>query len=324
MPRRNRVVYSNAFYHVMNRGKDHQRIFHDERYYQEFLDVLGQASERFTAIFHAYCLMGNHYHLLVQTPESNISRIMRHINGVYTQKYNRLAGTDGSLFRGRFKAIVVDEDAYLLQLSRYIHLNPIANKKPLVTHLENYRWSSYRAYLGKTHAPDWLVRDMTYQLLGPSTSFKQYQTFVEQELDDEIKQFYKAYPTEAVLGNKAFKEALILNIPNIENNLCDGYIFKKIDVEQIVNWVAQIFQVEKTIILTAKSYGKGVNTPRKFAMYCCQSHTNMSLQTIAEHFGLSSRGSVSCVIFDIKKQLKKGLLTRELKQLKQLIAKYRQ
>jgi len=105
MTRPLRIEYENAFYHVMNRGRAHQTIFHEEVYYQTFLEILADACERFDCIVHAYSLMGNHYHLLVQTPKANLSRIMRHVNGVYTQKFNRLKRTDGPFFRGRFKAI---------------------------------------------------------------------------------------------------------------------------------------------------------------------------------------------------------------------------
>ena len=90
MPRPERIEYENAFYHAMNRGRGRQNVFHDEPYYQAFLDTLAEVHQRFNCVFHAYCLMGNHYHLLIETPDANLGRIMRHINGVYTQRYNRL------------------------------------------------------------------------------------------------------------------------------------------------------------------------------------------------------------------------------------------
>ena len=138
MPRPPRIEYENAFYHVMNRGRAREAIFHDKVYYDAFLKTLKEAVKRFDCVIHAYCLMGNHYHLLIQTPKANLSRVMRHINGVYTQRHNRLRLTDGPLFRGRFKAILVDIDSYLLHLSRYIHRNPIDMKSPLVENLVMY------------------------------------------------------------------------------------------------------------------------------------------------------------------------------------------
>ncbi len=159
MPRPLRIEYDHAFYHVMNRGKGRQDIFHDGRYFQAFLDTVAEAQQRFNAVIHCYCLMSNHYHILIETPLGNLGRIMRHINGVYTQRYNRLKRTDGPLFRGRYKAILVDADSYLLQLSRYIHRNPIESKKLLVEKLEQWPWSSYPAYTRKVDVPHWLTVD---------------------------------------------------------------------------------------------------------------------------------------------------------------------
>ena len=153
MVRSLRIEYEHAFYHVMNHGKGWQDIFCGDGYFQAFLDTIVEASERFNAIIHCYCLMNNHYHLLIETPIANLGRVMRHINGVYTQRYNRMKKTDGPLFRGRYKAILVDADSYLLQLSSYIHRNPIECRKPLVVKLEVWPWSGYPAYIGKVCAP---------------------------------------------------------------------------------------------------------------------------------------------------------------------------
>ena len=129
MSRPQRILYENAYYHVMNRGAGRCQIFHGREDREIFLQTLGEACHQFRVEIHAYCLMGNHYHLLIKTPQANLSRAMQHINGVYTQRYNRLNKTDGSLFRGRYKAILVDSDAYLLHLSKYIHLNPLSARK---------------------------------------------------------------------------------------------------------------------------------------------------------------------------------------------------
>jgi len=140
MPRAPRIQYENAFYHVMIRGRGRRWIYHSRAYYEAFLQTLEESHDRFDARFHAYCLMGNHYHLLVETPLANLGRIMRHINGVYTQRHNRLKKTDGPLFRGRYKSILVDEDAYLLQVSCYIHRNPLEVKRAASDALESHQW----------------------------------------------------------------------------------------------------------------------------------------------------------------------------------------
>ena len=112
MARPLRIEYEDAFYHVMNRGRGRQWVFHDPAYYNDFLKCLNEANKRFGVEVHSYCLMGNHYHLFLKTPRGNLSRIMRHIDGVYTQRHNRRKRTDGTLFRGRYKAIVIDAGSY--------------------------------------------------------------------------------------------------------------------------------------------------------------------------------------------------------------------
>ena len=125
MTRPLRIEYEDAYYHVMNRGRGRQWVFPAADYYEDYLQCLSEANKRFGIEIHAYCLIGNHYHLLIKTPRGNLGRAMRHIDGVYTQRHNRRKRTDGPLFRGRYKAIVVDVSSYLLQVSRYIHRNPI-------------------------------------------------------------------------------------------------------------------------------------------------------------------------------------------------------
>ena len=154
MARPLRVHYPNAWYHVMNRGAGRQRIFNNNIHRIIFLELLEECHKMFNVKIYAYCLMDNHYHLLLSTPDANLSGAMRHLNGVYTQRFNRISKTDGPLFRGRYKAQLVEEDCYLLIVSRYIHLNPV--KAGLVDHPAKYKWSSYAAYLGLAKVPTWL------------------------------------------------------------------------------------------------------------------------------------------------------------------------
>jgi hypothetical protein len=124
---------------------------------------------------------------------------MRHINGIYTQRFNRLKKTDGPLFRGRYKAILVDSDACLLSLSRYIHRNPIETQKPFVKQLEQYPSSSYPAYIGQVTPPPWLEQKQVYGLLGKRNRFQAYQRYVEQGIDEELTAFYGKKNIAAVL-----------------------------------------------------------------------------------------------------------------------------
>ena len=154
MSRPLRIEFPGAIYHVTSRGDRREAIYQDEVDRQVQLEVLAQAMDRFDAQVLSYCLMGNHYHLVLHTRQGNLSRLMRHFNGVYTQAYNRRHGLVGHLFQGRFKAILVDRDAYLMALCRYVERNPVA--AGLVGDAGEWPWSSYRAHVGQAATPPWL------------------------------------------------------------------------------------------------------------------------------------------------------------------------
>jgi putative transposase len=154
MARPLRIEFPGAVYHVTSRGDRREPIFEDDEDRNTFLNVVAQATERFDAVILAYCLMDNHYHLVVHTRRGNLSRLMQQLNGVYTQLYNRRHRKVGHLFQGRFKGILVDENAYLLEVCRYVDLNPIRAR--MVRDPGNWRWSSYRAHTGNATPPAWL------------------------------------------------------------------------------------------------------------------------------------------------------------------------
>ena len=157
MSRPIRIAFPDALYHVTSRGDRREDIFEDDLDRQTFLSTLEQVVAQFNWVCYAWCLMGNHYHLLIQTPDGNLSKGMRQLNGVYTQANNRRHGRVGHLFQGRFKAILVDTDAYLLELSRYVVLNPV--RAGMVKNVTDWRWSSYRASVGLEPAAPWLAID---------------------------------------------------------------------------------------------------------------------------------------------------------------------
>ena len=154
MARPLRLEFPGAIYHVTSRGDRREPIFEDDEDRDVFLAVVAQAMERFDAVALAYCLMDNHYHLVIHTRRGNLSRLMQQLNGVYTQTYNRRHNKVGHLFQGRFKGILVDEHAYLLEVCRYVDLNPVRAR--LVRDPGKWRWSSYRAHTGNAISPAWL------------------------------------------------------------------------------------------------------------------------------------------------------------------------
>ncbi|MEO8628518.1 MAG: transposase [Betaproteobacteria bacterium] len=157
MARPLRIEFPGAVYHITARGNARQAIYLDDEDADNFLRVLGKVVSRFDLLLHAYCLMDNHYHLLVETPNANLSRALRQLNGVYTQSFNRRHGKSGSVLQGRFKSILVDKARYLLQLARYVVLTPVRAK--LVKKPDAYRWSSFRATVGLDPVPAFLSTD---------------------------------------------------------------------------------------------------------------------------------------------------------------------
>ncbi|MFV1985190.1 MAG: transposase [Thiohalomonadales bacterium] len=324
MPRPPRIEYENAYYHVMNRGKGRQRIFHSDAYYHAFLSCLAEASERFDVIVHGYCLMSNHYHLLLQTRHANLGRVMRHINGVYTQRYNRLKHTDGPLFRGRYKAIVIEKDSYLLQLSRYIHRNPIELKQPLVKKLEQYRWSSYPAYINKDKTPHWLHRDTLYEMLGQRQKYQGYEIYVMQGNDTDIKKFYSRTNIPGAMGQSSFIEWLQDEIiPEVDDKtLVNTVLQHKLTIKEIIQYVALYYKLEtKQLTTVVKGPGKGL-LARKIAMYLCQQLGGYQLTDIMESFELSNRGSVSFITSQIRRNCGENRkLEKEINDIKSYIIK---
>jgi REP element-mobilizing transposase RayT len=151
------IEFHGALYHVTARGNARQDFFLDDEDRQQFLGVLARVVSRFHLLLQAYCLMDNHFHLVAETPEANLSKVMRQLNGVYTQAFNRRHQRVGHVLQGRFKAIIVDRESYLLELCRYVVLNPVRAKR--TRKADTYPWSSYRATAGLASEPPYLTID---------------------------------------------------------------------------------------------------------------------------------------------------------------------
>jgi putative transposase len=154
MARPLRIEFSGALYHITSRGDRREAIYETDQDRESFLAILGETCDRYRWQCHAYCLMDNHYHLLVETVDGVLSKGMRQLNGVYTQTFNRAHERSGHVFQGRYKAILVDKDRYLSEVARYIVLNPVRAR--MVRSAKGWRWSSYRATAGQQNAPSWL------------------------------------------------------------------------------------------------------------------------------------------------------------------------
>lgn len=294
MARPLRIRYAGAWYHVINRGAGRRAIFPGDKLRYAFLELLGQAHERYGVEIHAWCLMGNHYHVVCRTQQANLDRAMRHVDGVYTQRHNRMRGTDGPLFRGRYTSIVVDGDAYLAELSRYVHRNPV--EAHLVERAEHWPWSSYRSYLGQRACPPWLYLDDLLSLFGQRDARRAYRRFVNRGVDPELAAFYARGPLRPVLGSEAFCDSLAKKVDGIDPmEVPDvGRIARRPDIQTIVAATAEVCDVNSAEVV--QSVRGRENLPRAIAMSLCQSPGGHSLKAIARSFGLKSYTGVSTAI----------------------------
>jgi REP element-mobilizing transposase RayT len=210
-------VFPGAAYHVTSRGDRRESIYQDDADRTAQLEIIGQAMDRFDAKVLAYCLMSNHCHLVLHTREGNLSRLMRHVNGVYTQAYNRRHGLVGHLLQGRFKAILVDRDAYLMALCRYVERNPVAVK--MVRQAGDWPWSSYAAHVGQVAARQWLDSDGPhgYLLRRPADhardracacACQRFAALVAQSDSRDADFWSEALHGQIFLGDEAFAERM--------------------------------------------------------------------------------------------------------------------
>ena len=206
MARPLRLEFEGALYHVTSRGDRREDIYETDEDRLAFLNLLGAVCDRCNWVCHAYCLMGNHYHILIETPDANLSRGMRQLNGMYTRKFNVAHGRVGHVFQGRYKAIVADADEYLMELARYIVLNPVRAK--MVERPEEWRWSSYVAMGNRRVAPDWLEVDGMLAYFGKNrrSAVLTYRRFVMAGIGQESP--WGGLKGQIYLGDEQFLEEM--------------------------------------------------------------------------------------------------------------------
>ena len=295
MARPLRIQFPDAWYHVMNRGRRGDLIFKDKGDYYTFIALLKDCVEMWNIRVVAYCLMGTHYHILLQTPDANLSRCMRHINGVYTQYFNRTHGLDGHLFRGRYKSILVDSDSYLLELLRYIHRNPF--EAGMVDRLESYQWSSHKGYLSKSEKWNWLHKDYVLKIFSKKMdeALKRYKNFVRKEIPEEINRIFGSRKWPSVIGNERFIN-WVKNTFYIQKRHVEVPESKALapDFEKIKEAVCRLYGVKEEALFISR---RGIpNEPRNIAIFLLRHLKGSKLDEIGREFDIRKYSSVSTII----------------------------
>lgn len=324
MSRPLRIQYPDAWYHVMNHGRRGEAIFQSKDDHQLFLDILHEAIELFALRISAFCLMSNHYHLLVQTPDGNLSRCMRHINGVYTQRFNAVHGLDGPLFRGRYKAILAGEDSYLLQLVRYIHKNPL--RAGIVKSAELYEWSSHKGYLSRAKKWEWLHKQFILSMMTNDSKqqIKVYRSFMA---EDESESFlarmnFKRLPSllgeqsfVRMIKDKFFERKRHIEVPESKRLAPSA--------DRIIHSVCEHYNMDKAHLFKTKRGTR--NDGRSMAIYFFRRLRGESLINISKAFNIDSYSTVSSIIERFKVRIHSDKkLSYKVEQLRKALMRQRQ
>lgn len=308
MSRPYRLQSKDCFYHVTSRGDDRKTIFSSEGDYKKFLEYISLAKAKFKFYVYAYCLMTNHYHLLLETAQANISRIMHYINGSYTIYYNTKHKCSGHLFQGRFKSLVVDKDSYFQELSRYIHLNPV--KAKIAETPEAYPWSSYKGYLGKKDPI--LDCDRAKQYLNMDINY--YQQFVLEGKSNSVDPFKKVYAGFLLGSTQFIKEKLkdLKDRPVSEEISYRGNISEGVDIDLITREVGRRYHKEAPELYASK---KKPLFAKKVAIYLAKRLTCLSNAEIGSRFNITY-SAVSKAAGDVeRRRIEDKNVSREVMEL---------
>lgn len=290
MARKPRIEYSGAFYHVITRGNRKETIFFDAEDREKFLDKLLEYKKRYNFILYAYTLMNNHIHLLIETEETPLSKIMQGLLQSHAQWHNRKYKTVGHLFQGRYKAILCDRDEYLLVLVRYIHLNPV--RAGIVKDPADYRWSSHRVYLGLEYSR---LIDTEFVLSqfsrGKKRAIELYREFIDEGIDEGRRWKYYRVRDQRVLGNDDFYEGVMMKTKQVTTK-SDGVVKDK-TLEEILEKVGEVTGVTEKG-LRGKTRDKGAIKARGLFIRLSTLYTVFQKREIAKYLNREP-GSLSYI-----------------------------
>ncbi|MFO7733489.1 MAG: transposase [Candidatus Aminicenantes bacterium] len=287
MARQLRIEFQGAFYHVYSRGNQKSVVFFEDadRYY--FLKCLDEAHRRFDCVVHALCLMTNHYHLFLETRRGNLSRIMQFINTTYSVYFNLKHKKCGHLFQGRYKAILVEAEAYACELARYIHLNPV--RAGIVARPEDSSWSNYREYVGLARPRPWMETSVVLASFGGMTPLSRsgYALFVLSAISDKSSGGLPEADPVGILGSKEFvdrvkKEILMSGLPGVDRDLPQLDKLKR-DPD-----------LEAICAITESLLGSRNRFSKKAAIFISHRNTGHTLRTISDFYQMSISGVSAC------------------------------
>lgn len=265
MARPLRLEFAGALYHVTSRGDRREDIYLTDNDRNAYLEILGEVCERYNWIIHAYCLMDNHYHILIETPDSNLSKGMRQLNGVYTQYFNRTHKRVGHVYQGRYVAIIIQKETYLLEVARYVVLNPVRAR--MVRTAKDWPWSSYRATSGHICPPVWLYTNwiIAHFSRRKSTAVDRYRKFVAEGKNQPS--IWEQLRNQVYIGNEDY-------IKQIQT-----MITKKADLSEIP--ASQRRPMPKSLDFYAQKYND-----RDEAMLAAYQSGGYSMKDLAKYFDL--------------------------------------
>lgn len=323
MARPLRIEYNGAWYHVTCRGNERSAIFKDDGDRERFLCILQESMEKYQVELHGYVLMDNHFHLILHTPRGNLNRFAQRFNTAYTVYYNRRHKRVGHLYQGRYKAILVDKDSYLLELSRYIHVNPVMIQKVCkqklsdrLARLRDYRWSSNRGYGFVRYRDDFVCYSSVLGYVGGDDVYgrKRYRAFVEKGVMKGIESPFKDVKGQVILGETGFVDWVYENVRkkgklDLSEQPGSRKLIKKISVYKIMDQVCETFTVERKHLLKRRSNAQEARMV--LIELCCRYLLfYKSLREIGQELGGLTVGGMSHARERLKERLNKDVFLR--------------
>jgi REP element-mobilizing transposase RayT len=302
MSRSWRIEYEGALYHLLSRGNEGKDIFDDNRDRKIFLDTIGEMSERFEMNVFAYVLMSNHYHFLVRTQRANLKKAMHWFGTTYTQRFNTRHSRKGHLFQGRYKSILVQNDAYMLQLSCYIHRNPLRAR--VVKRLADYRWSSYLAYAYGRKAPIWLLTELILSQFEGEDRNKNYREKVQRYAKEE-EWLWEDLRHGLFLGSKSFVERIrkeFLPAEPASAIIPQAQLAKRLDPFSILRKAERILKCDVKYFMQAGRVSGAEKEARDLMIYLIWKTGGLTNDQIGQLFGLSY-SAVSHAVKSLKSKM---------------------